>query len=77
MMQKDDEELENFYKAKKKAYILGEKDYADKIRQTYIHGKKYYNREVPEEWKIKQKKIAGSIEQRVLKEYGVKMEELF
>ena len=77
MMQKDDEELENFYKAKKKAYILGEKDYADKIHQTYIHGKRYYDREIPEEWKIKQKKIAGNIEQRVLKEYGMKMEELF
>ena len=77
MLQKDDEELEDFYKCTKRAYILGEKDYFDKIHQIYIHGKRYFDREVPEEWKIKQKKIVISIEQRVLKEYGIKREELF
>jgi putative transposase len=76
MKKDDDKEIEEFYKAKKAGSILGENDYKDHIAQTYIHGKRYYDGEIPEQRKIKQMKKAGQIEALVCQEYNLKEEAL-
>ncbi|MBI4846037.1 MAG: transposase [Candidatus Omnitrophica bacterium] len=77
MRQEDDKELETYYNAKKRAFILGEKDFVDEFRRRYIDEERYYDREVPEEWKMRQKKKQEEIEQRVVREYKIKAPELF
>jgi len=76
MLQEEDKELEKFYAAKKQAFILGKTDYLDRINETYLHAKRYYDKEVPQARKIKQAQLANTIEAKVAKKYGVKIDSL-
>jgi len=76
MKQKDDKEIESFYRAKKIGSILGENDYKDEIAQRYIHNQRYYGGEIPEQRRVLQQGIAERIEKMVSEEYKVDMREL-
>jgi putative transposase len=69
MNKDDDKEIEEFYKVKKGGAILGKNDYKDHIAQKYIHNKRYYGTEVPEQRRIIQVKRAEQIEALVCQEY--------
>jgi putative transposase len=72
-MKKDnDQEIEDFYNAKKIKAILGKVDYQDHLAQSYIDSKRFYNREIPQERKIQQKRLAQRVEALVCQKYAIK-----
>jgi putative transposase len=60
--QEDDKEIEEFYNAKTRGFILGKTDYQDRIAQEYIHSKRCYRGEIPQERKIHQERMAKYVE---------------
>jgi putative transposase len=76
MKQDNDKEIEEFYNAKQVGAILGNNDYKDRIAEQYIHSKRYYGGEIPEQRKIQQKKIVKQIEGLVCRAYRLKDGEL-
>lgn len=75
MEQREDKDLEDFYKAKKRAFIFGEDQYADEISQKYIFSQRY-DREVPERRRREIQRQAGRVEEIICQEFKLTTEGL-
>jgi len=70
MQQDDDKELEEYYKSKKRAAILGEENYIDMIKEKYIHKQRYYG-EIPERRRIENEKVVKELERQLIKKFKI------